>query len=146
MGVRLSSYSTAFFYNLRKKLLLRALVLQLEVIPCIHYRLAFCNHLNLKFSPSCNHGNTISLNSLCLYFQSYILPYLNLSLLILTLVYLPINLVPYPLVWLYDKILWMTEPVLMVAEIILALNFVMHCSQRVIEKMEEDDSNLWKVL
>jgi hypothetical protein len=48
--------------------------------------------------------------------------------------------------WLYDKILWMTEPVLMVAEIILALNFVMHCSQRVIEKIEEDDSNLWKVI
>jgi hypothetical protein len=61
-------------------------------------------------------------------------------------VYLPINLVPYPVVWLYDKILWMTEPVLMVAEIILALNFVMHCSQRVIEKIEEDDSNLWKVI
>ncbi|XP_052075634.1 uncharacterized protein LOC127713077 [Mytilus californianus] len=79
-------------------------------------------------------------------FLHYILPYLNLSLLVLTLIYLPINLVPYPLVWLYDKILWVTEPALMIAEIVLALNFVMHCSQRVIEKMEEDDSNLWKIL
>ena len=107
----------------------------------------FFKNLTLKFSPSCNHGTfNMSLNFLYLYFQFYILPYLNLSLLILTLVYLPINLVPYPVVWLYDKILWMTEPVLMVAEIILALNFVMHCSQRVIEKIEEDDSNLWKVI
>ena len=106
----------------------------------------FSNTLTLKLSPSGNSIYNISLNILYLYFQSYILPYLNLSLLILTLVYLPINLVPYPLVWLYDKILWMTEPVLMVAEIILALNFVMHCSQTVIEKMEEDDSNLWKVI
>ncbi|XP_071151990.1 uncharacterized protein [Mytilus edulis] len=79
-------------------------------------------------------------------FLRYILPYLNLSLLVLTLIYLPINLVPYPLVWLYDKILWVTEPALMIAEIVLALNFVMHCGQRVIEKMEEDDSNVWKIL
>lgn len=83
--------------------------------------------------------------SIHIIFQSYILPYLNLSLLVLTLIYLPINLVPYPLVWLYDKILWVTEPALMIAEIVLALNFVMHCGQRVIEKIEEDDSNVWKV-
>ncbi|XP_067672987.1 uncharacterized protein [Haliotis asinina] len=75
-----------------------------------------------------------------------VVPYLQLGLLVL-LAFLPINLTPWPIVWLYDKLLWATEPLLLLAEVILVQNFVMRCSQRVAEKIEDegdDEGFKWK--
>ncbi|OWF40938.1 uncharacterized protein LOC110463107 [Mizuhopecten yessoensis] len=73
-----------------------------------------------------------------------VVPYLNIGILGLICLYLPVSLIPYPLVWIYDKVLWMSEFGLQVAEIVLALNFVMHVSQRVTEKIEEEQSPVLK--
>ncbi|XP_071110865.1 uncharacterized protein [Haliotis cracherodii] len=64
-------------------------------------------------------------------------PYLQFGLLVL-LVFLPINLTPWPIVWLYDKLLWATEPLLLLAEVVLVQNFVMRCSQKVVDKIEDE--------
>ncbi|XP_046570719.1 uncharacterized protein LOC124278973 [Haliotis rubra] len=77
-----------------------------------------------------------------------VVPYLQLGLLVL-LAFLPINLTPWPIVWLYDKLIWATEPLLLLAEVVLVQNFVMRCSQRVAEKIEdegEEEGFRWKCL
>jgi len=51
---------------------------------------------------------------------------------------------PYPIVWLYHQCLRVLEPVLLTTEMVLALNFVMHCSRRCAEKIEEDEDEAWK--
>ncbi|XP_041347038.1 uncharacterized protein LOC121366798 [Gigantopelta aegis] len=76
-----------------------------------------------------------------------VIPYLELCLLA-GLLLLPINLTPVPLIWLYDKLIWLAEPVLLLAEVVLAQNFVMRCSQRVADNIDDDDENApkWKAL
>jgi len=61
--------------------------------------------------------------------------------LLLIFIYVPVSLIPYPVIWFYDKLLWVSEFGLHIAEIVLALNFVLHCSQRVMEKLDEDDES-----
>ena len=60
------------------------------------------------------------------------------------MLYVPVGIIPYPVIWLYDKILWLSDPVLLVIEVVLALNFVMHCSRRAAENIEEDEEEAWK--
>lgn len=74
----------------------------------------------------------------------YVVPYLNVCVLVLLVIYVPLGAIPYPIVWLYDKILWMSDPLLLAVEVVLALNFVMHCSRRCAENIEEDEEEAWK--
>ncbi|KAL3858142.1 hypothetical protein ACJMK2_012752 [Sinanodonta woodiana] len=74
----------------------------------------------------------------------YIIPYLNIGSLFIVMCLIPMNLIPYPVVWLYDKLLWYSDPLLQLIEVILALNFVMHCSKRATEMIEENEEEAWK--
>lgn len=67
-----------------------------------------------------------------------------MGVLCLVVWYVPVGIIPYPVIWLYDKALWLSDPVLLVIEVVLALNFVMHCSQRAAENIEEDEEEAWK--
>ena len=88
----------------------------------------------------------VLLESLTVYFQYSVIPYLELCLLA-GLLLLPISLTPMPVVWLYDKLIWLAEPVLLLAEVVLVQNFVMRCGQRVADNIDDDDENAkkWKV-
>ena len=88
----------------------------------------------------------VLLESLSVYFQYSVIPYLELCLLA-GLLLLPISLTPTPVVWLYDKLIWLAEPVLLLAEVVLVQNFVMRCGQRVADNIDDDDENAkkWKV-
>ena len=77
-------------------------------------------------------------------FQHYVIPYLNLIAFGLIVIYLPLGSIPYPIIWLYDKILWLSDPLLLAVEVVLALNFVMHCSRRCAENIEDDEEEAWK--
>ncbi|XP_053375857.1 uncharacterized protein LOC123533302 isoform X1 [Mercenaria mercenaria] len=74
----------------------------------------------------------------------YAIPYLNMFVLAMIVIYLPLGAIPYPVIWLYDKILWLSDPLLLAVEVVLALNFVMHCSRRCAENIEEDEDEAWK--
>ncbi|KAL4223201.1 hypothetical protein ACF0H5_016673 [Mactra antiquata] len=74
----------------------------------------------------------------------YVIPYLNLCILTLLIIYVPLGVFPWPVIWLYDKILWLSEPVLLTVEIVLILNYVMHCSRRCAENIEESEEDAWK--
>ncbi|KAK6192481.1 hypothetical protein SNE40_003939 [Patella caerulea] len=67
-----------------------------------------------------------------------IVPYSQIILLVI-LAYLPINIAPWPIVWIYRVILHVTEPVLLWLEIILVQNYIMRCSQRVIDEWDSDE-------
>ncbi|KAK3083683.1 hypothetical protein FSP39_001451 [Pinctada imbricata] len=75
-----------------------------------------------------------------------VIPYLSFLLWAVVVWYIPVNLIPWPFIWLYDKVLWVTGPLLLLAEVVLALNFVMHCSQRMVDSIHDEESQGMKIL